>query len=288
MIRLIASDIDGTIINENHVMTKETAELLRKLTDYDIHFVLATGRAYSGAKEIYDQVGFKDENNGIICLNGLQSYNFLTDEKSELTSLTIEDCYNIEEVGKQYYMGILYCFDETIYLQMDERSFEDFALSGSRGKFRYFREDANLNRINSFQEIESKVSDGNMISKIVFVQSDDYLDLVAPRINRQFVGKFNFMMVAKGWAEIIPTYINKGNALKDYADSLGIDMDEVIAFGDAENDLSMLAAASIGVAMGNALESVKEIADEVGLANSENGVIVKIKELMKRINNVSL
>jgi len=288
MIRLIASDIDGTIINENHVVTKETAELLKKLTDHDIHFVLATGRAYSGAKEIYDQIGFKDNNNGIICLNGLRSYNFLTDEKNELTSLTIEDCYNIEKIGIQYYMGILYCFDETIYLQMDERSFEDFALSGDRGQFRYFREDANLNRINSFQEIESKVRDGNSISKIVFVQSDDYLDLVGPRINQEFIGKYNFMMVGKGWAEIIPTYINKGNTLKAYANALGIAMDEVIAFGDAENDISMLAVASIGVAVGNAMDSVKEIANEVGLSNSENGVIVKIKELIKRTNGVNL
>ena len=99
---------------------------------------------------------------------------------------------------------------------------------------------------------------------------------------------FECMMVAGYWMEIMPKGVNKGKALETICDMNDFSMENVMAFGDSQNDISMLEKAGIGVAMGNALQEVKEMADLVTLDNNSNGIGIVIDEkvLGKKIDNL--
>jgi Cof subfamily protein (haloacid dehalogenase superfamily) len=94
-----------------------------------------------------------------------------------------------------------------------------------------------------------------------------------------FQGELSSMFTAPFYYEFTPLGVDKTRALRETFATLGIDATEVIAFGDAQNDRSMLEWAGTGVAMGNAVDEVKAIADEVTLSNNEDGIAVALERL---------
>ena len=88
------------------------------------------------------------------------------------------------------------------------------------------------------------------------------------------------VQTADFYLEVIPRVINKGQGIRDICGVLGLDPKQVIAFGDAENDIPMLRAAGMGVAMGNAAEAVKAAADMVTLSNNEDGIAAALEKLL--------
>ena len=88
------------------------------------------------------------------------------------------------------------------------------------------------------------------------------------------------VQTAAFYLEVIPKVINKGQGIRDICKVLNIDPAEVVSFGDAANDIPMLEAAGMGVAMGNAQEAVKEAADMVTLSNNEDGIAAALAQLL--------
>ena len=82
------------------------------------------------------------------------------------------------------------------------------------------------------------------------------------------------------YLEVIPACINKGQGIRDICQVLGMTAEQVIAFGDAQNDIPMLRAAGMGVAMGNATQAVKEAANYVTLSNNEDGIAAALEKLL--------
>ena len=89
------------------------------------------------------------------------------------------------------------------------------------------------------------------------------------------------VQTAPFYLEVIPRSINKGQGIRDICAVLGIGAEAVIAFGDAANDIPMLQAAGVGVAMGNASPAVKAAADRVTLSNNEDGIAAALAKLLK-------
>ena len=117
------------------------------------------------------------------------------------------------------------------------------------------------------------------INKFIWFGSIEVLDIV----QKQFlinVNGINYFKSHSNLLEIVPTNVSKGNTLKCLIDILGISQKETIAIGDDENDISMIEYAGLGVAMGNAKESVKKVAQYIADTNEENGVGKVIKEFL--------
>jgi hydroxymethylpyrimidine pyrophosphatase-like HAD family hydrolase len=91
------------------------------------------------------------------------------------------------------------------------------------------------------------------------------------------------MFTAPFYFEFTPLGVDKVRALKDTFDVLGIDKSEVMSFGDAENDLTMIKWAAIGVAMGNAVDACKVAADYVTLDNNSDGIACALEELVPEL-----
>ena len=103
---------------------------------------------------------------------------------------------------------------------------------------------------------------------------------VQRRIAAFLPDNLNVVHTAPFYLEVIPRVINKGQGIRDICRTLGMDVSEVIAFGDAENDIPMLRAAGVGVAMGNAADAVKAAADRVTLTNNEDGIAAALEALL--------
>lgn len=279
MFKLIASDIDGTLINDEHHVSEYTQEVFAKAKKAGYEIVIATGRDHESASGIAKELGFNPDDMAIISNNGMHvSYpkgNYFVKE----TSMSYEDCKNFELIGEKYYMGILYLCKGIIYFQMDDRSLSDFELGMDVNRMIYFNDALGTKRINSLSEIQSEFDDGLEVEKMVFIQHPDYIELMKERIVKEFPKEYTLLVVSEGWSEIMPRKINKGDALLRLANHMDIDPSEIIAFGDSDNDLTLIQRAGRGVAVANARDTLKIIADDVSpLTNDENGVAQYIEQ----------
>lgn len=272
MIKLIASDIDGTLLNSEHVISDRTREVIHQARAQGYEFMLATGRNYESAVAIAEELHLDPQAIPIVSLNGMRVEHPSRKYHALQAPMSYEACERMEELGMKYFMGILYCYEDTIYFQMDEKSEKDFVFGEDEDRLRFFSDGAKISRIDRLTDIGDRFERNDSILKIVYIQNADYTELIKERIAQEMDGDHDLLMVAPGWAEIMPKRINKGAAILEYASRRGIAPSEVLCFGDSDNDLTMIQSAGIGVAMENARNSLKIVADAITLTNDENGV----------------
>ena len=109
------------------------------------------------------------------------------------------------------------------------------------------------------------------INKVIMVHSEKFFKQNLDAL-KEALSDYDVLMVGPAWMEIMPKGVSKASALEKIAAKNGYTMNEVMAFGDAENDIQMLKRAGVGVAMGNAMDEVKEIADIITDTNLNNGI----------------
>lgn len=277
-IKLIASDVDGTLINSSHQATEFTKEIVHKLKEKGIDFVIATGRAYEGALQVAQQLDIVSEGYGLICLNGLRTYHMPSEDYKQMPTMSYEDCQKMEALGQKYHMGILYCFDDIIYFQMEEIAYLDYTIGMQSDKMHFFSDASKTEHIKGLTDLDHLFEAGQPILKIVYVQSEDFMNLIHPRLKNDLDERYDALLVGTGWSEIMPKSVTKGEALLAYAKEKGIKPEEIMAFGDAENDISMISSVGHGVAMANAMDTLKSVAKGHAKSNDENGVANYILE----------
>ena len=277
-IEMIISDVDGTLINKEGFVSEKTRETIQKLVSRGYRFGIATGRHIDSARSIAEQCGMNPDDMMIVSLNGL-----LVEHKSENYQvkedyLDYDACLRLSDIAEKYYMGILFFYDQDVYYMMDDRSIEDYKRGLKPKMLRFFQENVKMHRIFSMDEIKPFFDNDSFLRKVVMIQSDEYSELVKERIAKEMDDDVHFMMVAPGWAEIMPKHVNKGDAILRYAKHFQIDPSKIIAFGDGDNDLTMLQKVGHGVAMENARNSLKIVADALTLTNDEDGVASYIEK----------
>lgn len=270
-IRLVASDIDGTILRSDQRISDRTVEAIRDLRRRGIQFALCTGRSMEGASKIMKRLDLYDGMSGIISINGLMRSHYPYEVRVTEAALTEMQLRELSEIATRFYLGILYCFDEEFFFAMDTRSYADYRQALNLENLRYFADHLPVHRITGLSEVLAR---RNQLRKVVFVQYPPYLTLILPRIRKILEPAYDLMMVGSGWGEVMPPGVSKATGLAAYAQQLGIDLSEVMVFGDAENDCAMLREAGVGVAMANAMDSAKAAADVLTLRNDEDGVAV--------------
>ncbi len=282
-IKLIASDIDGTLINTDHNVSEKTKKVIHRLRDEGIHFVLATGRAFDSTHRIAQQLELEQEDIGMICLNGMHTYNPITKEKRVHDGLNFEEALQFKNLGEKYHMGVMYCFDNMMYLEMSERSKEDYANARGEEVKSYFNFGVGIELIDSLNDIE-ELFEKAQLQKSAFIQTEDYMSLVIDRMKDETNADYTLMQVGPGWTEVAKSSVNKGAALIDYAAKRGIKPEEIMVFGDSENDISMFKVAGISVAMENAIGTAKENATHHTISNDDHGVAVFIEDYLNKLD----
>jgi Cof subfamily protein (haloacid dehalogenase superfamily) len=281
-IKCLAFDLDGTLLRDG---TKDidprTFDSIQKAMKQGVHIVIASGRDKNGCSFVYEPLGLENGNHFLALVNGQIIYDFKNKEYDLDNVLTPEDGLKIQEVCRKYGIeGIFQCgYDFYSYVsslnRMKKKVKEavfgkpaDYGLKGG-GTNRNFI-DLPLKEIRMSQDI----------NKVIMVHSKKFFEKNLDAM-KEDLSDFDVVMVGPDWMEIMPKHVSKASALWKISEKLGFTMNEVMAFGDAQNDLSMLQQAGIGVAMGNAMDEAKYAATLVTDTNMNNGIGKVIDALLE-------
>lgn len=270
--KMVALDVDGTLLNNNHEIPEENIKTIRELKKLGVHFVIVTGRPDISVKNYIKVLGIDAP---VLGCNGATIRNVLSNELHVLKSLSTEVIISLQQYfsSKNVYPRF-YGLDSVFTLNKDEfdESKNPFAIYSRRlNSIMPFKVSDNIQEI-----IENKIE----IVKIVYVTNES--ETIHPFQNdiRKISG-IEAYRVGKGSLDIVTTGVSKGQVLIDYAKSLGIDQKEIIAMGDSENDLSMLEVVGYPVTLENGEEALKEMARFITSSNEEAGVAKALKRIYK-------
>lgn len=275
-IDFIASDIDRTFIDENRNVSNYTRKIIKKLPQHGIHFALVTGRPFQGAFRIAHQIGLEPQQFGVIILNGLKAYDGYENLLFEEPGLNYQDCLILEEIALKYQLGVHYSFHDQSFIQMEEKAYQKYL--SQRKKRKHYRPRVHIDSLNKIKEYFDK--EGASL-KVVFIQEKSYLASIIKKVQTDFPEGYDCYLVGPGWAEIMPKRINKGIALKRYAQLKNLDLANTVVFGDAENDLAMFQIAKKAIAVKNAYPRLKAISTSITKNHYDDGVAHAIAKLLK-------
>lgn len=262
MYKLIAIDVDDTLINDDKVVTQATQKALEQAIAQGVKVTLATGRMYASAQAIAKQTGL---NVPLITYQGSLVKNLLDGHVLYERAVPADAARKIHEYCAAHGLHLQLYIDDQLYVKEDNDKTKSYA---GLSKIPYIVEP-------DFDKLIDKPS-----TKMLIIDEPDFLDNLAD-ILRDLVGEQVHITKSKPhFLEMTHKEATKGHALQHLADHFGCDISEVIAIGDSWNDREMLEVAGLGVAMGNAVPSLKEIANYVTFSNNEDGVAHVIEKFV--------
>lgn len=273
MYKLVVSDMDGTLLNSKGMVSERNKKAMKKLLKKGVHVAIATGRIYTSAKIYAKYLGIITP---VIACNGAIVKDLHDDKIIYERHIEPKECFRVFDLCKENNLYFHFYTADTFYA-------ERIAYSSLKyyewNKTMKEEEQINIQIIKDPYELVKHFDE--KVYKIQ-INSDD-LSLLEK--TRSLLEKMNTIEISKSWhnnIEIMDRGVSKGNAVKHLAASLGVKQEEVICFGDHENDISMLSYAGLGVAMGNGDEIAKQYADIVTDTNDEDGVAKVIEEYVLR------
>ena len=285
--KLIASDLDGTLLNENGLVSERNAEAIKKAQDNGIVFVAATGRSWEAASKPLQAAGITSP---IISLNGAVMYD---ENDEELRSITMDKavCKQILSVCRAGDMYLEFFTNKGIFSESREYFIEVLVDIMKSANPKLTDEDIREHANRRFQMEPVKFIDNY---DLIFEMEDLVIYKVlgftlVPEnlvgVREKLTGEEGITITSSGDINLEFNHpdAQKGLALQDLANRLDIEMKDVMAMGDNWNDVSMLQSAGRGIAMGNASEGIKQLADEVTMSNIDDGVAVSIENVLRSI-----
>ncbi|NME35327.1 MULTISPECIES: Cof-type HAD-IIB family hydrolase [Fusobacterium] len=262
--KMIVSDLDGTLLNSEHKISKHTIDIIRKVTETGVKFSIATGRHFKDAEFFFKQVGvgsYLISGNGSLIhdKNGNEIGN--TNMNSEITKRLIELKID-DEISRNIY------YKDKWYTQKMIEAFGEYHVESK------------------FSPIESDLKEfKNKKIEKVFFYCDDYKKI--EKLEKEmledewFKGKVNITTSHPSCLEIMDISTNKKEGILEIMKHENIKADEILAFGDAFNDNEMLSFVGKGIIMGNGDKKLKELLPdcEVIGTNNEDGEAKYLEEM---------
>ncbi|WP_270247083.1 Cof-type HAD-IIB family hydrolase [Staphylococcus capitis] len=291
MIKLIATDMDGTLLNAAHEISQENQEAIKFAQEHGITVVIATGRAFYEANTPVAETDLKVP---FICLNGAEvrdeTFNIMSTSHlnhslvSKITStLKEKDIYYQVYTNRGIYTENPQR-DLEIYIDIAERAGQKADVEKIENSIQKRIDNGTLKIVDNYDKIED--IPGELIMKILAFDSDlGKIDLVGQELAQS--PNLAVSSSSRGNLEITHSDAQKGIALSTIAKQLGIDLKDVMALGDNLNDVSMLERVGYSVAMDNAAPEVKTVAKYVTDSNENSGVGKAIKKFLKEENQLT-
>ncbi len=261
MIRLVASDLDNTMLPEGTFdLNPEYLDVIRALSDKGITFVAASGRHYNSMKRL-----LKDVSDRIIFLCGNGTY--VSRAGSPMA---------VQELDRDLYLDVLHTFrsmdagliladtPELSWTDAKDMAAADRILSGYHLTVRSIDDLADLQ--------------GHILKIAMYCHSD--AEAPAASVRQLYGDRANVMAAGEKWVDFVPAAADKARAMQAIQKQLGILPEETIAFGDNENDIGMLKLAGTSYAVSNARESVKESVTHVIGDMRDDAVLDVLRSLL--------
>ncbi len=265
--KLIAIDMDGTLLDSENNVSNRTKEAIIKAKEKGVHVVLSTGRILKSALYYSKQLELK---NPIVASNG----GIMIDEDENVIFKNPLDKRSIKEIIKLADDENVYChlYDETrFYSSRRVQEVLDFYSEANKSM---------SIELQLFNDIDEILNSENMnIYKLIFIDEDRQ----KLQSFREKISTFENISISSSWSnnvEAMGLNVSKGNALKKLAEKLNIRIEEIMAIGDSENDLSMLNMAGLSIAMGNGAQNIKDKSDYITDTNDNDGVAKAIEKFI--------
>jgi len=262
--KLVAIDLDDTLLKDNRTISQKNIEALKQAAEKGVKVILASGRAAESTYYYMEKIGLEFP---VIGFNGACIYD---GKNKRVLHEMLLDCEVALPIIKHVETLGIHCnvyVDDKIYIQ-------------KRNKWSEFYKE---NFVKSSLMVEvGKLSDFIRfpVLKILLADDNEVLLGIKPEMEKIAGNDVNVFFSQPYFLEFTNKYATKGYALKVLAEYYGIRQEEVMAIGDAYNDISMIQYAGLGVCMGNGVDDVKKIADFVTLENDEDGVAHAIERFI--------
>lgn len=283
--KLIASDLDGTLLNNNHKVSEANVRAIQKAMDKGVKFVVVTGRSYDAANMPIKEVGITCP---IITLNGASSFdingNVLRDIPMDklVCKKVYTACHNGEMYTEFFTNKGLFSFGRDSFIDRMTRWWKtvnpNFTDQEIHQKIEQRFQDESVQFIESYEQLEA-IDDLKIYKLLSFADDEERHQ----QVYNELIDETGVVITSSGYLNLEfnhPEAI-KGLALAELAKSMGIEMKDVMSMGDNLNDKSMLEMAGRGVAMGNADKEIIDICNFHTKTNEEDGVAFAIEEMLK-------
>ena len=261
MYKIIACDLDETLLSDDRSISKENIEAIQKAKELGVKFVPATGRGYNTVDGTLKELGLYDlENEYVISYNGGAISENKGSKLLHFEGITFEKASELHVYTKDMVYAYKFVQEEINYLagRMEVKEIFDDHIDFLKG-----------------QEIV----------KVLYMNTDyGYLKKIEDDL-KDITGDLDVSYSSNRYIEFNHQGVNKGQGLKKLADILGVDIKETIAVGDNFNDLSMIKVAGLGVGVQNTVEDMKKECDVITKAtNNENAVAEVINKYILGTN----
>ena len=263
--KLLVLDVDGTLLDSEKKISKRTLAALLKVQQMGVRIVLASGRPTYGLMPIAKALELGNYGGFILSYNGGQIINAQSGELLFERRINPEMLPYLEKKSRKNGFAIFTYHEDTIITDSPENE--------------HIRREAELNGLKIIAETEFSIAVDFAPCKCMLV-SDDEEALVGleDHWRRRLNGALDVFRSEPYFLEVVPCSIDKSNTLGALLEKLGINSEEVIAIGDGVCDVSMIQSAGLGIAMGNAQDSVKVCADRITASNDEDGVAEAVEK----------
>ena len=266
---IIALDLDGTLTNSEKNITPRTFDALMKAQLEGVRLVLASGRPTFGISALANQLQLADYGGYVLSYNGGRIIDWC--EKTVIFSQVVD----------QKLVPILYDFAEKAQLPIV--TYLPEAILASKNEGEYLAEEARINGMpvvvaQNFVEEAMQIAGGS--TKFLIPGEPELLIQLESEMKAALSEQMEVFRSAPFFLELPPKGIDKAQSLQRLLTHLGLERESLMAFGDGFNDLSMIQFAGQGVAMANAVEEVKSIADFVTTSNEEDGIAQALEQLL--------
>lgn len=272
--KIIALDYDGTLLSDKKTILPETLAALKKAHDNGIILLPATGRMLWG---IY-QICIPEFDYAIAC-NGAAVYNLKTKE------CIIE--HTLKKEKALYILDKIYNYDISIDAFINGNAYKDKSDADMIEKFHLSPEmkvfmKKSRNYVNDLREFIQSENKNVQKFTLNFTPDSNGVGLYRKEVFDILKEIPDITVVCGGMnnLEITEKGVSKGKALLEFGELMGVKQNEIMAFGDSENDLEMIKNAGMGIAMKNSIPEVIENADYVTLSNNDNGIAYAINKFI--------
>lgn len=272
MYKLVAVDMDGTLLREDKTISKETLRAIDKAKARGVKIVLSTGRPIDGIKRYIEELDLAHEGDYAIAYNGALVQNTKTKDIVAKTLMNLDDIDYLYKLSQELGVNIHALTESTCITPKWSK---------------YSQLEGDLNNIPLVIADFNELPETTTIVKIMMIDEPEILSVAIEKLPKEVFERYSVLRSAPYFLEFLEKKVNKGYGVELLAKRLGINSDEVICIGDAGNDIHMIKFAGLGVAMGNAFPEVKEAADYVTLTNEENGVAHVIDKFILKREKVS-
>lgn len=274
-IKLVVSDLDGTIIDKNNSISKKNFDAIKKLHKNKIKFSICTGKTYSVSKEVCDKL---KADYGIFG-NGTQIIDLHTEKELLRKTLSKDDLLFISTIAKRYNFHIhLYTINELVTEKLEYMDLRNYVLKEKNNtnlKFKFVK--------NILEYIENHYLD--VFSMIISTQDNTLMDfkkLISVNKNIDFAyinkrGIYKDLIINKDYEylNIYPANTSKHEAVKFLSEYLKLQSENVMTVGDNVNDYEMVKNAGVGVAVKDSYEELKKVAKYITTSSVSDGAFAE-------------